>query len=67
MQLTSDGNQKYTQQSVFNIYNQKMKYKDNGSIVKDFSTGNLNLEELVDREDEFLSYTDPRIQTKKAK
>ena len=32
----------------------------NGSVVKDFSTGNLNLEELVDREDEYLSYTDPR-------
>jgi hypothetical protein len=29
-------------------------------ILKDFSTGNLNLEELVDREDEYLSYTDPR-------
>ena len=30
------------------------------NIVKDFSTGNLNLEELVDREDDHLSYTDPR-------
>lgn len=38
---------------------------NSSSIVKDFSTGNLNLEELVDREDEYLSYTDPRHQTKK--
>ena len=35
------------------------------SIMKDFSTGNLNLGELIDREDEHLSYTDPRNQVKK--
>jgi hypothetical protein len=51
---------KFTQQSVFNIYNQKMKYIGKSSMVKDFSTGNLNLEELIDRDDEQLSYTDPR-------
>lgn len=37
------------------------------SVVKDFSTGNLNLDELVDREDENLSYTDPRNQIKRPK
>lgn len=39
--------------------------KPYGSLVKDFSTGNLNLEELIDRDDEYLSYTDPRHQLKK--
>jgi hypothetical protein len=85
LQLTGNGKQQqYTKQSIFNIYNQKMKVNLNNSdtkgmliqkskkstvakssMVKDLSTGNLNLGELIDREDEYLSYTDPRNQVKK--
>lgn len=81
--MNANTKQKYSQQSVFNIYNQKMKINLNNSdakgvpkgkkqsvgksVVKDFSTGNLNLDELVDREDEYLSYTDPRHQMKRPK
>jgi hypothetical protein len=86
LQLTGNVKQpQYTKQSIFNIYNQKMKVNLNNSdtkgmliqkskkqavvakssIVKDFSTGNLNLGELIDREDEYLSYTDPRNQINK--